>query len=217
MVCKIFTDLINKKANNLKVEYCSKGRTMKFSMKYSLMMIISILVVTVNAVNVGTNGSFEEEGECPKYDTLVNKGFTLNFEKDKWVKHWTINPATKRADVTLVSSKEAVDGNKYLEIKNSEGVHVYSNKKLPGDFSYGISFSARAPAGKNKMAIHVYVYNAENNRYIESKIIKEFEPTNKWEKHSLKLPKYGNDKFTKLGFRIYGACDLDNVIIKMEE
>jgi len=190
---------------------------MKNFIKCSFTVVVAALAIVLNAENIAKNGSFEEKGTCSAYNNLLKKGFKLNFKKNEWAQNWNINPSTQKADISLVSDKKAVEGKKYLEIKNTKDVHIYSNQKLPGDFSYNISFSAKAPAGNNKLYICIYMYKVKKHKYIASKVVKTIKLTEKWQKYSLELPEYGDDKTIMVALGINGACDLDNIIIDMKE
>ena len=176
-----------------------------------------VFSLAVNAENLMTNGSFETKGACRNYAALQKKGFKLNFKKNAWLKKWMINAATKKAEVTVTTADDAQDGKKYIEVKNGKYVHIYQDKKLPGEFKYKMSFFAKAPAGANVIEICAYVYNAKTHRYVTGKQIKKFSPTGKWQKFSLDIPQFGEDKEIMLAFAIKGNCSLDNVTLAMQE
>jgi hypothetical protein len=190
---------------------------MKKIIKCSFTVIVAVIATVISADNLIENGSFEEKGSCPAYDALVKKGFILNFKKADWAKDWNINNSTKKAEIAIVDAKDAPDGGKYLQIKKALDTHVYPNIKLPGEFKYNVTFYAKAPAGNNKLYVYTYLYKAEKTKYITSKLIKRITLSDKWQKFSVIIPAYGDDKIFMVALGVKGDCDLDSFTIEMKE
>jgi Carbohydrate binding domain len=190
---------------------------MKKIIKCSLTVITAVIATFVNADNLIENGSFEEKGSCPAYEKLLKKGFTLNFKKADWTKIWVINAAAHKGEITLADAKDAPEGKKYLQIKKATDTHVYPNIKLPGEFKYDVTFYAKAPTGNNKLHVYTYLYKVEKTKYITSKLIKKITLSDKWQKYSVTIPEYGDDKIFILALGVKGDCDLDNLTVEMKE
>ncbi|MCF6174879.1 MAG: carbohydrate binding domain-containing protein [Victivallaceae bacterium] len=192
---------------------------MKKIIKCSLtvVVVVAVIATVLSADNLIENGSFEEKGSCLGYDMLLKKGFTLNFKKADWTKIWVINNASHKGEITLVDAKDAPDGEKYLQIKKATDTHVYPNVKLPGEFKYDVTFYAKAPTGNNKLYVYTYLYKVEKTKYITSKLIKKITLSDKWQKFSVVISEYGDDKLSMLALGVKGDCDLDNLTVNMKE